>query len=137
MSISTNYTILRTMFLLSLKVFSKDKIEKNIGKKIYPLIKYKFVDRTYKTNSFELESISKIYGILLKQMKLNFKNEVIIVQSDLPFNYILPSGTMFMSDVINLNLRRVFFISLKTLMLLSFWSLIWFSISRIDILVKT
>ena len=58
-----------------------------------------YIDKTFSCDSFEHQTISKLYSILLKDLKINLKNEVIIIQSDLPINYILPSGTLFMSDV--------------------------------------
>jgi hypothetical protein len=73
------------------------------------LIKYKYFERTYENDTKEYELLSKLYMLLVKDLKLNLKSETILIQSDLMFNFILSTGTMFISDVRYI-LKRVFFI---------------------------
>jgi hypothetical protein len=74
--------------------------EKQIGKKLYPILKYKFIENYYDDeNNFDVSQIKLIYETLIKIFRLNLKAEVFIIKSDLQFFYILPTGSLFISDV--------------------------------------
>jgi hypothetical protein len=85
--------------------------EKQIGKKLYPILKYKFIENYYEEDNPEVTFIKSIYETLVKIFKLNLKAEVFLIKSDLQFFYILPTGSLFITDVIpifflqNLNLE--------------------------------
>ena len=74
--------------------------EKQIGKKIYPVIKYKNIENLYEKNFTENEIIASLYDILIKRLKLNLKPEIFLIKSDVIFFYVLPTGSSFVSDVI-------------------------------------
>jgi hypothetical protein len=72
--------------------------EKLIGKKLYPILKFKNIDKMYELDDIEYNNLKTIYTNILKNLKLNLKNEVFLIKSDLCFLYILPTGSLFMSD---------------------------------------
>jgi hypothetical protein len=73
--------------------------EKQIAKKLYPLIKFRYVDRTYDENTNEYKLISRLYKIIVDTFKFNLKTEVFVIKSDLLSLFMLPTGSMFISDV--------------------------------------
>jgi len=73
--------------------------EKQIAKKLYPILKYKFIENYYDEDHPEVLFIKSVYEILIKLFKLNLKSEVFLIKSDLQFIYILPTGTLFITDV--------------------------------------
>lgn len=74
--------------------------EKLISKKIYPLIRYKYIEKLYDEDMKEYIIVSKLYEGIIKHLKMNIKSEVSLVKSDLIFLYILPTGNLIVSDVI-------------------------------------
>ena len=86
-------------FYLGQNIFSNFE-EKQIGKKLYPILKYKNIENFYEKNSSENETISRLYEIYVKQLKLNVKPEIFLIKSDVIFFYVLPTGSAFLSDVI-------------------------------------
>jgi hypothetical protein len=83
--------------------------EKQVAKKIYPLIKFKYVDRLYEENSNEYKFISRLYKTIVDNLKINLKSEVFLFKSDLLTLNLLPTGSMFMSDVFFLILEFYIF----------------------------
>lgn len=73
--------------------------EKQISKKIYPLLKYKYIENFYDEQNNDVILIKSIYENLIALFKLNLKPEIFLVKSDLQFFFTLPSGTLFISDV--------------------------------------
>ena len=59
--------------------------EKQIGKKIYPIMKYKNIEKIYENNFNENQIITRVYDILMKKLKLNLKPEIFLIKSDVIF----------------------------------------------------
>lgn len=79
-------------------VFSVQE-EKQISKKIFPLLKYKNIENIYDDKSSEHKVINDIYKSIIKHMKINLKHEIFLIKSDLNFLYLLSNGSLFISDV--------------------------------------
>lgn len=87
------------------KFYSRENIfsnfeEKQIGKKIYPILKYRNIEKLYEANNTENQILTRLYEIYIKQLKLNLKAEIFLIKSDIVFFYVLPTGSSFVSDVI-------------------------------------
>jgi hypothetical protein len=83
--------------------FTRDSVfssyeEKQIAKKLYPIIKYKNIEKTYESDTQEVELLSKLYANYISYLKLNLKSEIVLIKSDLIFLYILSTGSAFISD---------------------------------------
>lgn len=78
--------------------------EKQIAKKIYPVLKYKNIEKIYNENSDEHQYILSIYKKIITYLKFNMKSEVFLIKSDLLFLNILSTGSLFISDVNKFNL---------------------------------
>jgi hypothetical protein len=74
--------------------------EKQIAKKIYPLIKYKFIESYYDEENQDVILLNLLYQNLIKILKLNLKPEIFLIKSDLCFIHTLSTGSFFISDVI-------------------------------------
>jgi hypothetical protein len=80
--------------------------EKQIAKKIFPLLKYKNIENLYDEKSQEYKTIYDTYKRIVSHMKINLKVEVYVIKSDLIYLNLLPNGPLFISDVrkkINVN----------------------------------
>jgi hypothetical protein len=73
--------------------------EKQIAKKIYPILKYKNIENIYDDKTEEYKIINDVYKSIIKHLKINLKNEIFLIKSDLNFLYLLSNGSLFISDV--------------------------------------
>jgi hypothetical protein len=73
--------------------------EKQISKKIFPLLKYRNIENLYDDNSPEYITIFETYKRIVSHMKINLKVEVYVIKSDLVYFNIIPNGPLFISDV--------------------------------------
>jgi hypothetical protein len=73
--------------------------EKQIAKKLWMILKYKNIEKIYEEDTLEHKLIHNIYTFLINNLKLNFKQEVFVIGTDLTFLTILPTGSLFISDV--------------------------------------
>lgn len=74
--------------------------EKQISKKLYPLLKYKYIQNYYDEDHEDVKLLKRIYETLIKIFKLNLKAEIYLTKTDLQFFYLLPTGTIYLSDVL-------------------------------------
>jgi hypothetical protein len=80
--------------------------EKQIAKKLYPLIKYKYIESYYDEENEDVILLDLLYQNLIKIFKLNFKPEIFLIKSDLCFIYTLSTGSFFISDVISIKKNK-------------------------------
>ncbi len=73
--------------------------EKQIAKKLFPVLKYKNIEKFYDERSKEYKLIQEVYKNIVNHLKINLKVEVYVIKSDLVFFNILPNGSLFISDV--------------------------------------
>jgi len=104
----SHYIYKYKLYNFSKEVFSKNEgknnsnIERQIGKKLYPLLKFKYIEDLYPTDSIEQTIIKSIYNKLITKSNTNLKDQVNIIKSDLLILTILPTGSLFISDVITI-----------------------------------
>lgn len=97
--------------------FSFDyKQESNISKKLYPLIKYKNINKLYSEYSHEYILIKALYSFIINfyilekfsnglyKKTIKLKDEVFLIKSDKYLFNILPNGVMLISDQFYYNL---------------------------------
>jgi hypothetical protein len=92
------YILKYKLYQFNTFVFTQSE-EKTIAKKLYPLFKYRYIDKAYGEDSKEFKAIQSLYKLLIDFMKLNLKQEAFVFKSDLLSLFILPTGNLFISDV--------------------------------------
>jgi hypothetical protein len=91
------YTYKLYSLLFKDKIFTVQE-EKQIAKKLFPILKYKNIEKLYSTESVESKRISYIYTSLINYLKMNLKSETFVIKSDLIYLHILHNGSLFISD---------------------------------------